>query len=219
VHYKVYPNVFSKSIIDSIINYYNKNQKKHLTNTMLKIENPWELDIIQNNVKPILSKYFNVNLPNIGDNIYKHTDPYFPHADLSKGYPCFNVLIPLKLSSGSEQKFNIFDQYVSDYTQGATWVGKWYSTDFEFEHNKKREYPYNDSIVEGITDNTIDNTLVVDDREDALFTGLSGVAVDYTPGSLIIFDSKHIHCTGTMHCDWKMGLSLRFKGKFDEEVI
>ena len=37
-------------------------------------------------------------------------------------------------------------------------------------------------------------------------------------GSLIIFDSKHLHCTGKMLCDWKMGLSLRFKGLFGDEL-
>jgi hypothetical protein len=190
---------------------------------MYKIEDPWNLSIVQENIKPVLSNYFNTNLENIGDNIYKHNDPYFPHCDTSIDYPCFNVLIPLKVHNDLEQKFCIFDQYINDFSSGATWMGKWYAAASEFEHNKKRRFPFKDSIVENKTDVDIDEEmftrcLEARGRDRLLFKNLSGIAVDFTPGSLIIFDSKHIHCTGRMDCDWKMGLSLRFKGEFDKEV-
>ena len=48
-----------------------------------------------------------------------------------------------------------------------------------------------------------------------MFKSCSGVALDFTPGNLIMFDSKYIHCTGKMNCKWKVGLSLRFKGSFE----
>ena len=43
-----------------------------------------------------------------------------------------------------------------------------------------------------------------------MFYGCTGHAVDFTPGDIIIFDSKFIHCTGSMLADYKIGLSLRF---------
>ena len=224
MHYKVYKNVFNSGVINSVTEYYNNRfEETHLTNGMYKIEDPWNIDIVQQNIKPILSKYFNTDLENIGDNIYKHNDPYFPHCDTSIGYPCFNVLIPLQVHNNLEQKFCIFDQYINDFTSGATWMGKWYAATPEFEHNKKRRYPYKDKIVKNITTQDIDEELFTHletrGRDRLLFKGLSGVAVDFYPGDLIIFDSKHIHCTGKMECEWKMGLSLRFKGLFEDEVV
>ena len=225
MHYKVYKNVFNSGVINSVTEYYNNRfEETHLTNGMYKIEDPWNIDIVQENIKPILSKYFNTDLENIGDNIYKHNDPYFPHCDTSIGYPCFNVLIPLQVYNNLEQKFCIFDQYINDFTSGATWMGKWYAATPDFEHNKKRRYPYKDTIVEKITKNDIDEDFFTKNleyrgRDRLLFKGLSGVAIDFKPGSLIMFDSKHIHCTGKMICDWKMGLSLRFKGLFEDEVV
>ncbi len=224
MHYKIYENVFDQTRIDTIVEYYdNRFADTHLTNGMYKIEDPWNLAIVQENIKPVLSSYFNTDLENIGDNIYKHNDPYFPHCDTSVDYPCFNVLIPLKVHNDLEQKFCIFDQYINDFTSGATWMGKWYAAASEFEHNKKRRFPFKDSIVENKTDVDIDEEmftrcLEARGRDRLLFKNLSGIAVNFTPGSLIIFDSKHIHCTGRMDCDWKMGLSLRFKGEFDKEV-
>jgi hypothetical protein len=224
MHYKIYEDVFDQTRIDTIVEFYNNRfADTHLTNGMYKIEDPWNLSIVQENIKPVLSNYFNTNLENIGDNIYKHNDPYFPHCDTSIDYPCFNVLIPLKVFNDLEQKFCIFDQYINDFSSGATWMGKWYAAASEFEHNKKRRFPFKDSIVENKTDVDIDEEmftrcLEARGRDRLLFKNLSGIAVDFTPGSLIIFDSKHIHCTGRMDCDWKMGLSLRFKGEFDKEV-
>jgi hypothetical protein len=224
MHYKIYEDVFDQTRIDTIVEFYNNRfADTHLTNGMYKIEDPWNLSIVQENIKPVLSNYFNTNLENIGDNIYKHNDPYFPHCDTSIDYPCFNVLIPLKVHNDLEQKFCIFDQYINDFSSGATWMGKWYAAASEFEHNKKRRFPFKDSIVENKTDVDIDEEmftrcLEARGRDRLLFKNLSGIAVDFTPGSLIIFDSKHIHCTGRMDCDWKMGLSLRFKGEFDKEV-
>lgn len=224
MHYKVYEDVFDQSIVNSIIDYYNNYfDDVHVTNGMYKIENPWSLEIVQQNIRPVLSNYFNTNLENIGDNIYKHNGPYFPHCDISIGYPCFNVLIPLKVDKDLEQKFCIFDQYINDFSNGATWMGRWYAATKEFEHNKKRRFPHKDSIVENITQNDIDEDFFTKNlehrgRDRLLFKGLSGVAVDFKPGNLIMFDSKYIHCTGRMICDWKMGLSLRFKGEFSKEV-
>ena len=48
-------------------------------------------------------------------------------------------------------------------------------------------------------------------RSRELFWGLSGNVFSWEPGNVIIFDSRHIHCSGKMNCDAKLGLSLRFE--------
>lgn len=225
MHYRIYENVFDTDVIDSIYDYYSMHTSQvHSTNGMHKIEKPWQLDIVQEKIKPVLEKYFDTSLENLGDNIYKHNQPYSPHVDTSIGYPCFNVLIPIKVHNDAEQKFCIFDQYVNDFSSGATWVGKWFALAKEFEHNKKRKFIHNDPIVENKTNKPIDNNffnkyLEHNGRDAELFESLSGVAVDFKPTNLIIFDSKHIHCTGKMLCDWKIGLSLRFAGEFGKEIL
>lgn len=224
MHYKVFKHVFKPNILENIYKYYLDNTDSvHSTNGMYKIENPWDISYIRKMIEPVLKDYFNTDLPNIGDNIYKHNNPYFPHVDLSIEYPCFNVLIPVKVADNIEQKFCIFDQYVNDTSMGATWVGEWYDTMKDFEHNKKRRYIFNDETVEGSSQKDIDDRFYEDylaskGRKKSLFKGLTGIAVDFAPGDLILFDSKYIHATGKMDCEWKIGLSLRFKGDFYEEV-
>jgi hypothetical protein len=48
-----------------------------------------------------------------------------------------------------------------------------------------------------------------------LFFGLTGHALNYKPGNLLIFNSKYIHATGKMLAKHKIGLSLKFKGKIN----
>ena len=219
MHYKIFENVIDKKLIDDIFTFYN-NSETYTTNGMHKVEQPWTLEVVRN-LEPILSNYFDTSLENIGDNIYKHDFPYFPHVDISKaGYPCFNVLIPIKVENDIEQKFCVFDQYVNDFSAGATWVGKLFNAMKEFEHNKKRRFIFKDSIVQNKTGEDIDEDFYVNyleyrGRDRNMFKSCSGVALDFTPGNLIMFDSKYIHCTGKMNCKWKVGLSLRFKGSFE----
>ena len=104
MHYKIFENVIDKKLINDIFTFYN-NSETYTTNGMHKVEQPWTLEVVRN-LEPILSNYFDTSLENIGDNIYKHDFPYFPHVDISKaGYPCFNVLIPIKVENDIEQKF------------------------------------------------------------------------------------------------------------------
>jgi hypothetical protein len=224
MHYKVYENVFDEETISKLLDFYNEQTRRiHVTNGMYKLEDPWNILVIQKLIKSTLSKYFNTDLENVGDNVYKHGFPYFPHVDSDQYYPCFNVLIPLQVHNNKEQKFCIFDQYVNDFSQGATWVGHRYDEIPEFESNKKRKYIFDDPIVENKTNDSADAYLFkecfeTEYRNADLFKGLSGVAVDFKPGNLILFDSKYIHCTGKMSCDYKIGLSLRFGGIFEDEV-
>lgn len=223
MHYKVLDDVIPLSVITVLIDYFNNNSHQHrITNSMVKIDFPWTIPTIKDSLYNILNTYVDVDLPNLGDNLYKHSFPYFPHVDLENGYPCFNCLIPLFLSENNPQHFVIFDQYVNDINNGKTWLGN-FSLEGNFETNKKRKFPSDDEIVENLTAESVDQNfydsyLKYDYRDEQLFKGMTGVATDYKPGNLILFDSKHIHCTGKMNNSYKMGLSLRFKGKLSEAL-
>lgn len=223
MHYKVLADVIPLSVITVLVDYFNNNSHRHrTTNSMVKIDFPWTIPTIRDSLYNILNTYVDVDLPNLGDNLYKHNFPYFPHVDLENGYPCFNCLIPLLLSENNPQHFVIFDQYVNDVNNGKTWLGN-FSLEGNFEANKKRKFPFDDEIVENLTTENIDQDfydsyLKYDYRDEQLFKGMTGVATDYKPGNLILFDSKYIHCTGKMNNSYKMGLSLRFKGKLSEAL-
>lgn len=223
MHFKVFENVFDKKVLAEILEYFETSSDVVLHNGMEKLENPWLLPIIQDKIKPVLSKYFDTTLENLGDNIYKHNHPYFPHVDTSKTYPCFNVLIPIKVDRDLPQKFCIFDQYVNRFESGYTWVGNLYQFIKDFDYNKKRKFVYNDDIVvnpevEQLDNDFFENYLQSKTFSKDLFKGLNGVAIDFKPGNLIVFDSKYIHCTGKFHGNWKVGLSLRFKGNFTHQI-
>jgi hypothetical protein len=223
MHYKVLYDVIPLSVVSVLIDYFNNNPHQHrTTNSMIKIDQPWTVSAIRDSLYEVLNSYVDVDLPNLGDNLYKHSFPYFPHVDLENGYPCFNCLIPLFLSNNNPQHFVIFDQYVTDVDNGKTWLGN-FSIEGNFEANKKRKFPYSDSIVKNLTNQDIDQEfystyLEHEYRDRELFKGMTGVATDYKPGNLILFDSKHIHCTGKMNNNYKIGLSLRFKGILSEAL-
>tara|TARA_B100001287_G_scaffold276301_1_gene286648 strand:+ start:1923 stop:2585 length:663 start_codon:yes stop_codon:yes gene_type:complete len=218
MHYKVIEQAFTQTELDQFVTYWENNTDKiYHTNSMNKIQDPWDLPIVKEIVKPVLDKHFDTSLKNLGDNLYRHEYPYYPHVDISKSiYPCFNVLIPIAQQNPVEQHFLIYDQWVNQPI-GATWLGEWYSKqEGDFDNNKKREYPLGDSVVEGIKGDQILEHLTIQGKEQALFKGLTGVALDFKPGNIIVFDSKHIHATGTMTGGWKMGLTLRFVGDYYE---
>lgn len=223
MNYKVLSDVIPLSVVSVLVDYFNNNVHQHrTTNSMTKIDQPWTIPFIKNNLYKILNTYVDVDLPNLGDNLYKHSFPYFPHVDLENGYPCFNCLIPLHLSDNKPQHFVIFNQFVNDTNNGKTWLGN-FSLDGNFEANKKRKFPYNDPIVENLTTLDIDqefyNTYLDHEyRDRELFKGMTGIATNFKPGNLILFDSKYIHCTGKMNNKYKIGLSLRFKGKLSEAL-
>ena len=47
---------------------------------------------------------------------------------------------------------------------------------------------------------------------DYLF-GMSGTVFNWSPGDVIVFNSKYIHSTGKMQCLKKLGLSIRIGHK------
>tara|TARA_B100000683_G_scaffold147346_1_gene142822 strand:+ start:484 stop:1134 length:651 start_codon:yes stop_codon:yes gene_type:complete len=215
MQYKVLKNVLSQEQIESILDFYN--EYRHLIeqqeNGWEKLNSPWSFDTIKS-LDSVISQHIDTS-NNLGDNIYKHTFPYFPHVDTHGGYPCVNVLVPLYVDK--PQKFIIFDQYVKEYTP-RTYMGD-IKLDKDFKTNTSTTFISEDTDVVGLTNKPIDQKFYNDNlkheyRTEKMFYGCTGHAVDFTPGDIIIFDSKFIHCTGSMLADYKIGLSLRFSGEY-----
>jgi len=56
------------------------------------------------------------------------------------------------------------------------------------------------------------NKYLSNNYPEDLFWGLSPAGVfEWKPGNIMMFDSRHIHCTGKMNCDAKLGIALRFE--------
>jgi hypothetical protein len=214
MHYAVYNNIINQTTIDEILElYHNSKDIRETTMSMDKLNKPWTFDAIRQ-LEPILKQYIDTS-SNIGDNVYMHSYPYFPHVDISDDYPCVNVVIPLYIHENKEQKFIVFDQYVTTNAP-RTWLGD-FSVKNDFNKNKKSTFVYKETDIAGLTNNPIDQKfydryLDISHFTPNLFFGMSGTALEYKPGNLIIFDSKHVHCTGKMETDYKIGITLRFKG-------
>lgn len=214
MHYKVIENIIDLSKIDKILNFFNDNSHLHENKMyMEKINRPWTYQVV-NSLAEDIQDYVDISA-NIGDNIYKHSYPYYPHLDIDNNYPSVNFLIPLHVESNKLQHFVIFDQYVEN-TKSKTWLGN-IEVEGEFVKNIKDKFIHSDSDVKNSTNLPIDETFYVNylehtGRDRDLFFGCSGNAVEFKPGNAIMFDSKYIHCTGKMIADFKIGLSLRFKG-------
>lgn len=215
MHYQVHKNVIPKNIIDEILTFFNTNiSLRENKNYMDKINDPWSYNVV-NQLEPILNKFINTE-KNLGDNIYKHSYAYFPHTDTHPEYDSINALIPLFIQGNNYQPFVIFDQYCVN-PKAKTWMIS-EDTNTTFEKNKvERQKISEDNQVIGCTNKPVDsylyeNFLKNNHRPESLFYGLTGTAVTYKPGNLILFNSKYIHATGTMQAKYKIGLSLRFKG-------
>ena len=212
MHYRVLEDVIDQKIIDGILHVYENNKERRVVeNYMDKLNFPWKYKEVRE-IENYIKDYVDVSTY-IGDNIYKHQYPYFPHVDLSVEYPCVNVLIPLYTQE--KQQFVIFDQYVNDGTP-KTYLGD-FKLDKEFKVNKTSTYMYKDPAVQNLTGSAIDEDfynkyLEYDLVNKELFFGMSGHALDFKPGNVILFDSKYIHCTGKMSGNYKIGCSLRFTG-------
>ena len=216
LHFKVLENIIPEENQNEIIELFNSSEHLRLNkNGMDKLNDPWSFDTIRK-LEPIIQQYVDTTKC-IGDNVFKHKNPYFPHVDV-KGYPCINFLIPLYINSGDQQYFIIFDQYVNN-ANPKTWIGhNLKEIKGDFNVNKNAGYIYKDD-VSGLTDKDIDYEFYKEylgesvKRRHDLFYGCTGHAIEYKPGNAIMFDSKYIHCTGKMNTDFKIGLSLRFKIK------
>jgi hypothetical protein len=215
MHYQVLENIIDLKKVNEILDFFHANTHLHENKMyMQKLNYPWSCDVV-NSLADTIKEYVDID-SNIGDNIYKHSYPYYPHVDIDDSYPSVNFLIPLFVADNKKQHFVIFDQYVEN-TKSKTWLGN-LELEGEFVKNSKNKYIHTDPDVKNCTINEIDENFYKEYLEHAgrdrkLFFGCSGNAIEYKPGNAIIFDSKYVHCTGKMVADYKIGVSLRFKGK------
>jgi hypothetical protein len=187
---------------------------------VIKINSPWTH--LKEMLDPILSQYFKT-ANGQGGNIYKHTNLYSLHVDSAEPYQMINVNIPIHLEVADPvQHLVVFDQWVNNGV-GKTWYGdRSDAKNYNFDHNKIASLtPWNDPEVHDKTDCNIDaqfynSYLDFDNHKPDYFRGLTGTAYEWTPGSLIVFDSNNIHCTGKLVGPWKMGLLINFEGSLEE---
>lgn len=188
-----------------------------------KINKPW--DHLRDVLEPVLSRYFRCNNGQ-GGNIYKHSNLYTTHVDSVEPVQMINALLPIHVTNTDEtQHFVVFDQWV-DNGFGQTWYGEGRDTGkSDFDINKKVSMsPWQDDRVYDKTDSDMDQWFYDQYLEDpkhkiSYFKGLSGVAYDFVPGNLLLFNSNNLHCTGKLVGPWKMGLHINFEGSLEELLV
>jgi hypothetical protein len=199
-----YFNILPPELINGIISDYNS-RKTYDTDTMNKASPGDSLTAIQG----ILEETLGRKLEYVTGNFYKHTIPYLPHTDF-KTYEqnYLNIVIPLSYS-GDQASLVVFDQTWEQ--DSVTWCMHYPVQYFTYNTGVKGcpyEYPVNDLTGTDIDDVLYKNHLLHYPKK-CLF-GLSGAAYTFKPGSIIVFDNRHIHCTSKMNGE-KLGISLRFK--------
>jgi hypothetical protein len=196
-------NVIDSELLSILINDY-QSRKIYDTDTMNKASPGNSLAAIQEALENALDR----KLEFVTGNFYKHTVPYLPHTDFKTYQQNYlNVVIPLSYSE-EQASLVIFDQVWEQ--DSVTWCMHHAVQHFTYNIGVKGcpyEYPVN-----GLTGRDIDNDLyqcLSHYPRQSLF-GLSGRVYPFEPGSIIVFDNRHIHCTSKMNGE-KLGISLRFK--------
>ena len=142
-------------------------------------------------------------------NFYKHNTPYLPHTDYRVNQDNeLNIVIPLQFK-GTIPYLIVFDQVWNN--DSVTWCMHYDLIHFEINTGVKG-CPADYLDVQGLTNFPIADKLyeyLKHYPKDMLF-GLSGNVFSFTPGSIIAFNNKHIHCTSSFIGE-KLGISLRFK--------
>jgi len=166
-----------------------------------------------------VTPYIKMHVPEAGEflggNFYKHSQPYLPHTDHQvKWGDSINVVIPVALYDvTSLPHLLVFDQVWDRGT--ATWtldlpIMPGVISSSTNEQIKGR--PFDTPGVKGLTDRDVDEDFHRKylSRDRSQYHGLSGVALPFVPGSLLVFPNKQIHGTAKF-TGTKLGLSLRFK--------
>jgi len=163
-------------------------------------------------VEPVLREHY----PNIkkflGGNFYKHKTPYHPHVDHQLEWPLsINFVIPIFVE-GPPVDFIVFDQrwHMSPITWSMVQkVNEFFRNGFNV--TRPEQGIPGTSEIEGHTNNNIDREFWKKhlDHPHEYYFGLSGKAFPYVPGSVMMFETKHIHCTGKFN-GLKLGLTLRY---------
>ena len=197
-------NVIDKEILTQCINdYYSR--KHYQTSSMNKCSPGSSEELLTE----ICQQSLGIKLKFCSGNFYKHSIPYLPHTDYRMNQDNdLNVVIPLEFK-GTTPYLIVFDQTWNK--DSVTWCMNKELIHFEINtgiEGRPADYP----SVNGLTDLPIADKLYTYLKhypKDMLF-GLSGNAFSFTPGSIIAFYNKQIHCTSSFIGE-KLGISLRFK--------
>jgi len=152
----------------------------------------------------------------VGDNFYKHSHSYFPHCDAVEEKAWLNIVLPIERSAPrNDQKFIVFDQIWTG--KNITWLGN-FNFDGDFHSNKKTNTrPCDSEFFCNGTDQSLPNDIwqYIDQKyfTQDYFYSMSGTAYSWQPGNVIVFDSRHIHATGKMESESKLGISIRIARK------
>lgn len=169
-------------------------------------------------VDPIIRKHFPKIDKFLGGNFYRHEVPYHPHVDHLPHWPlAVNFVIPI-YQQGPPVDFIVFDQRW--HMKPITWSMVQKVNEFfrnGFSTTQPEQGIPGSSEIEGHTNTDIDidfwkNHL---DHPHKYYFGLSGKAFPFVPTSIIMFETKHIHCTGRFKGN-KLGLTLRYSIKQEE---
>lgn len=169
-------------------------------------------------VDPIIRQHFPQTDKFLGGNFYRHRTPYHPHVDHQPHWPLsINFVIPI-FFEGPPVDFIVFDQRW--HMSPRTWSMVQQVVEFfrnGFSVNLPEHGIPGTSDIEGHTQKDIDYNFWKNhlDHPHTYYYGLSGKAFPFEPKSLIMFETKHIHCTGKFEGN-KLGLTLRYSVKQEE---
>lgn len=214
MHYSL-KKILSQEELDYFINYY-QSHEHYVTQGMEKLAIPYDDSEFMSKINDLIRNKLGISedYKIVGDNFYKHSKSYFPHCDATNEHAWLNIVIPLaRYEIFGFQKFIVFDQLWQG--RNITWMGK-IDIPGDFASNKKtNQRPIDSELLQHGTDTRLPEVLWQQfnsnhfDRD--YFHGLDGFAYDWTPGDIIVFDSQHIHATGTMKSKSKLGLSIRIE--------
>lgn len=214
--HKIIENFLDQKLQEYLLGIFNR-ERHYNTQSMEKASMPLQdLEFVGCINEIIRSITGTQNYVIVGDNFYRHAISYFPHCDAIEDSAWMNIVVPLSLEdSRAQQKFIVFDQTWTG--QNATWTGN-LKLEGDFSSNKKISLrPCDSNFLQQRTkyDLPMDIWQHIDNKyfNRDYFYGLSGTAYNWTPGNIIMFDSRHIHATGQMQCKFKTGLSIRIAHK------
>lgn len=215
--HKLLENLVTESELEYLTSIFD-NGDHILSHGMDKVLLPLDNAGFRNLVTDIIEKRLGICDPYeiVGDNFYKHGNSYFPHCDAVEETAWLNIVIPIKrFDHVAVQKFIVFDQTWAGKNQ--TWLGS-YQLSGDFYSNKKtNQRPCDSELLESPTGTPLpaDIWQHLEQRHftNDYFHSLSGVAYDWEPGNIIVFDSRHIHATGKMQSHSKLGVSIRIAHK------
>ena len=197
-------NVIDNAILTQCIDdYYSRGS--YQTDSMSKCSPGSSLKPLTNICQEVLG----MQIEFCSGNFYKHSTPYLPHTDYRINQANeLNIVIPLEFT-GTQPHLVVFDQKWNK--DSVTWCMHKDLIHFEINTGIKG-FPADYTDVQHLTDQPVSDELYdyLKHYSKNMLFGLSGEVFSFTPGSIIAFNNKQIHCTSTFSGS-KLGISLRFK--------